>query len=222
MSGISDIKKYDTVIFDLDGTLLNTLEDLTDSTNFVLSSFGYAQRTIEEVRTFVGNGIGRLLERAIPQGKDNPNFNDMLERFKAYYDKNCNNKTKPYDGVIDLLKTLKENGFKLAVVSNKIDFAVKKLCSRYFDGLIDIAIGETEKIRRKPYPDEIEEALSLLNSKKESSVYVGDSEVDIMTGKNSDIDVISVLWGFRNRDELTENGARFFASSPEEILTLVS
>ena len=143
MSGISDIKKYDTVIFDLDGTLLNTLEDLTDSTNFVLSSFGYAQRTIEEVRTFVGNGIGRLLERAIPQGKDNPNFNDMLELFKAYYDKNCNNKTKPYDGMIDLLETLKENGFKLAVVSNKIDFAVKKLCSRYFDGLIDIAIGES-------------------------------------------------------------------------------
>ena len=102
--------------------------------------------------------------------------------------------------MIDLLETLKENGFKLAVVSNKIDFAVKKLCSRYFEGLIDIAIGETEKIRRKPYPDEIEEALSLLNSKKESSVYVG----------------------FRNRDELTENGARFFASSPEEILTLVS
>lgn len=222
MSGIFDIKKYDTVIFDLDGTLLNTLEDLTDSTNFVLSSFGYAQRTVEEVRTFVGNGLVRLLEKAIPQGKDNLNFNEMLELFKVHYDKNCNNKTKPYDGVLELLKTLKENKFKIAVVSNKVDFAVKKLCSRYFGGLIDVAIGETDEIRRKPYPDEIEKALALLDSKKEKSVYVGDSEVDIMTGKNAGMDVISVLWGFRNEDELKENGAHFLASTPAEILSFVS
>lgn len=210
-------KKYDTVIFDLDGTLLDTLEDLADSTNFVLSRFGYPARTLEEIRTFVGNGIGVLIEKALPFGRSNPQYEEILSLFKEHYRENSDNKTHVYDGVDKLLVSLKSAGIKLAVVSNKVDFAVKYLCSHYFGNIIDVAIGESDKVRRKPYPDEVYEALSLLGSEKSSAIYIGDSEVDIATGKNSGIEVLSVSWGFRTEDELICAGASKILSSAAAV-----
>ncbi len=213
--------KYDTVIFDLDGTLLNTIEDLCDSTNFALSQYGYPSRTLEEVRSFVGNGIGVLIEKALPNGKLNPEYPKVLATFKKHYTVNCNNKTRAYDGINELLHNLKNSGYKLAVVSNKIDVAVKDLCNRYFKDTIDVAIGETEKIRRKPAPDEVFEAISVLDSEKDKTVYIGDSEVDIETARNADIDVISVSWGFRDKRVLSEAGADVIFSAPQEVFEYI-
>ena len=153
------MQKYDTVIFDLDGTLLDTLEDLCDSTNFALAEFGYPKRSLQEVRSFVGNGIGVLIEKALPQGKADPLYGQVLETFKAHYTLNCNNKTHAYEGINELLERLNEAGYKIAVVSNKVDSAVKELCEQYFKDTIKIAIGETEKIKRKPGPDEVYAAI---------------------------------------------------------------
>ncbi|MGN1095133.1 MAG: HAD family hydrolase, partial [Eubacteriales bacterium] len=191
-------------------------------TNFALASFGYPERTLDEVRSFVGNGIAMLIEKAIPGGRENPLFSEVLACFKEHYGKNCNNKTRPYDGIIELLEKLKKAYFKIAVVSNKVDSAVKELCGIYFPGMIDAAIGETDKIKRKPAPDEVLFALRLLGSEKEDSVYIGDSEVDIATGINSGIDVISVSWGFRAEDTLLSAGAKIIARSPDEVFEIIS
>lgn len=213
--------KYEAVIFDLDGTLLDTLEDLCDSTNFSLSKFGYPEKTIEEVRSFVGNGIGKLIERALPNGTQNSDYNSVLEAFKAHYAKNCNNKTKAYDGIYDLLDTLKTRNIKMAVVSNKVDSAVKELCERYFHGYFQIAVGEKEGIRRKPAPDSVLEAIDFLEIKKESIVYIGDSEVDVETTKNADMKLIAVSWGFRNKHMLASMGNFTIVDTPKEILKLI-
>ena len=175
------------VIFDLDGTLLNTLDDLADSTNYALSRFGYPTRTIEEVRQFVGNGVAKLIERAIPEGKNNPNFEKCLAIFKENYAQNMYNKTAPYNGIIEMLSNLKSKGIKIAVVSNKFDLAVKELCKKYFEGFIDFAAGENEAqgIKKKPAPDTVISVLNEFNFASEDAVYVGDSDVDIMTAKNS-------------------------------------
>ncbi|MBQ9745383.1 MAG: HAD family hydrolase, partial [Clostridia bacterium] len=167
--------KYETVIFDLDGTLLDTLEDLCDSTNFALSRFGYPERTLAEVRAFVGNGIGKLIERALPSGLENPDYSAVLACFKAHYGENCNNKTGAYSGIYGLLATLKASEIQTAVVSNKLDSAVKALCERYFGGYFTVAIGEREGIRRKPAPDSVFAAMEMLGAKSESTLYVGDS-----------------------------------------------
>lgn len=209
------------VIFDLDGTLLNTLEDLADSTNFALSEFDYPTRTIDEIRNFVGNGVAKLIERAIPNGKDNPNYENCLTVFKEHYSKNKYNKTSPYNGIIELLEELKNTNYKIAVVSNKFDMAVKELCKKYFPNLIDIAIGENEAggIKKKPAPDTVLQALSILNIKPENSIYVGDSDVDIMTAKNSNMPCISVTWGFRDKEFLIEHGAKIINDTPKEIIS---
>ncbi len=219
--GISDMPKYDTVIFDLDGTLLDTLEDLCDSTNFALSQFGYPIRTLSEIRSFVGNGIGVLIEKALPQGKENIHYEEVLKTFKAHYSLNCNNKTHAYDGVDWLLHELKSNGYKIAVVSNKVDDAVKDLCKRYFNDTVEIAIGETETIRRKPAPDEVYTVMDALDATKESAIYIGDSEVDILTARNAQIDCISVSWGFRSEAELIEAGAVMISDTPEDVFKLI-
>lgn len=194
--------KKKIVIFDLDGTLINTLEDLKDSTNYALSRLNYPERTINEICQFVGNGVAKLIERAIPDGKDNPDFQQCLEIFKKHYSKNMYNKTAPYDKILQILKTLKQNGYITAVVSNKFDMAVKELCSKYFSGLIDFAAGENEVcgIRKKPAPDTVLKVLEKFNLTNNEAVYVGDSDVDIMTAKNSKMPCISVTWGFRNRE----------------------
>ena len=208
-----------TVIFDLDGTLLNTLDDLADSTNYALSRFGYPTRTIEEVQQFVGNGVAKLIERAIPEGKNNPNFEKCLAIFKENYAQNMYNKTAPYNGIIEMLSNLKSKGIKIAVVSNKFDLAVKELCKKYFEGFIDFAAGENEAqgIKKKPAPDTVISVLNEFNFAPEVAVYVGDSEVDIMTAKNSKMPCISVTWGFRDEKFLLENGATILINAPSEI-----
>lgn len=207
------------VIFDLDGTLLNTLDDLADSTNYALSRFGYPTRTIEEVRQFVGNGVAKLIERAIPEGKNNPNFEKCLAIFKENYAQNMYNKTVPYNGIIEMLSNLKSKGIKIAVVSNKFDLAVKELCKKYFEGFIDFAAGENEAqgIKKKPAPDTVISVLNEFNFASEDAVYVGDSDVDIMTAKNSKMPCISVTWGFRDEKFLLENGATILINAPSEI-----
>lgn len=208
-----------TVIFDLDGTLLNTLDDLADSTNYALSKFGYPTRTIEEVRQFVGNGVAKLIERAIPEGKNNPNFEKCLSIFKENYAQNMYNKTAPYNGIIEMLSNLKSKGIKIAVVSNKFDLAVKELCKKYFEGFIDFAAGENEAqgIKKKPAPDTVISVLNEFNFAPKDAVYVGDSDVDIMTAKNSKMPCISVTWGFRDKKFLLENGATILINAPSEI-----
>lgn len=211
------------LIFDLDGTLLNTLEDLTDSTNYALKEFNFPTRTIEEVRNFVGNGVAKLIERAIPNGRENANFEKCLEVFKQNYAENMNNKTAPYAGIINLLQTLKSKNYKIAVVSNKFDIAVKGLCARYFADLVDIAIGENEKagIKKKPAPDTVNQVLKEFNISNTEAIYIGDSEVDIMTAKNSKMDCISVTWGFKDREFLIENNAKIIVDSPDEIINIL-
>lgn len=207
------------VIFDLDGTLLNTLDDLADSTNYALSKFGYPTRTIEEVRQFVGNGVAKLIERAIPDGKNNPNFEKCLNIFKENYAQNMYNKTAPYNGIIEMLSNLKSKGIKIAVVSNKFDLAVKELCKIYFDKYIDFAAGENEAlgIKKKPAPDTVISVLTEFNFAPEDAVYVGDSDVDIMTAKNSHMPCISVTWGFRDEKFLLKSGATILINAPSEI-----
>lgn len=207
------------VIFDLDGTLLNTLDDLADSTNYALAKFGYPTRTIEEVRQFVGNGVAKLIERAIPDGKKNPNFEKCLAIFKENYAQNMYNKTAPYVGILEMLSNLKSKGLKIAVVSNKFDLAVKELCKKYFDGYIDFAAGENEAqgIKKKPAPDTVFTVLKEFELNPEDAVYVGDSDVDIMTAKNSKMPCISVTWGFRDEKFLLENGATILINTPSEI-----
>ncbi len=210
-----------TIIFDLDGTLLYTIEDLTDSTNYALEQFGYPKRTIKEITSFVGNGVSLLIERAIPNGKNNPHFKECLEIFKTHYSKNMYNKTKPFDGIIEVLQTLKNNGYKLAVVSNKFDSAVKELCKKYFDGLIISAVGQSDNIKQKPSPDSVHQVMNELNVTQEECVFVGDSEVDIQTAQNTGIPCISVSWGYKDIDFLYNNGAEVIIYTPDELLELL-
>lgn len=211
------------LIFDLDGTLLNTLNDLTDSTNYALASLGYPQKTIEQVRNYVGNGVAKLIERAIPNGRTNPDFEKCLEIFKENYSKNMYNKTAPYDGIIKMLKQLRLKGCKIAVVSNKFDAAVKELCKKYFPDMINVAIGENEAggIKKKPAPDTVSKALKELNGKTSDAIYLGDSEVDIQTAQNSNMPCISVTWGFKDKDFLIQHGAKILVNKPHEIIEYI-
>jgi phosphoglycolate phosphatase len=220
MKGINVDVKIKTVIFDLDGTLLDTLEDLTDATNFSLRQYGMEQKSIEQVKSYVGNGIRRLVERAVPSGEDNPHFMDVFNTFKSYYNEHCNDKTRAYEGIPELLERLKAKGVSVAIVSNKADFAVKQLRDIYF-GDIEVAIGESEGVRKKPAPDTINMALEALGTDRKGAVYVGDSEVDIETALNADMPCISVLWGFRDKDFLVQRGASVFAETPSDVLGLI-
>lgn len=215
------MKKYDTVIFDLDGTLLNTLEDLMDSVNYALGKAGMPLRTLEEIRQFVGNGAVRLLELAVPEGRENQRFDEIFADFRRHYSLHCNDKTGLYPNTDKLLAELKKRGYKLAIVSNKYYDAVQELKKLYFSDYLEVAIGEKEGIRRKPAPDTVLEALKLLGSSKEGAVYIGDSEVDIATAANTGMDCIAVTWGFRTREEQIRAGGRVFADDPLDILKLV-
>ena len=204
-------------IFDLDGTLLYTLEDLTDSTNFALAKYDYPVCTLEQIRSYVGNGVYKLIERALPDGAQNPDFSVCLETFKNHYKQNMYNKTRPYDGVIKMLEELKSKNIKTAVVSNKFDAAVKELCRNYFAELIDIAVGESENVQKKPAPDGVLKVVKKLGLSSKECVYTGDSEVDIQTAKNAEMDCISVDWGYKNRDFLISNGALLIVSDIKEL-----
>lgn len=214
----------DTVIFDLDGTLLNTLEDLTDSVNFAMEKFGFPVHTIEEIRSFVGNGAPKLIERSIPQGIENPSYEAILAAFKEHYAAHCEDKTKPYEGVMALLAQLKEKGYRMAVVSNKFDGAVKRLCGKYFGTYLEAAIGESADVKRKPAPDTVYRALQELSCDGSHAVYVGDSEVDIQTAENASLPCISVTWGFRTEGQLKAAGAeeRLMIRNPQELVPLLA
>ena len=213
------MRDFKTYIFDLDGTLLSTLNDLASSTNYALRWAGMPERTIEEVRMFVGNGVKLLMERAIPEGVNNPKFEETYAKFREHYMEHNLDTTRPYDGVPELLHELKRRGKHLAIVSNKFYAATQDLAKPFFPDTIEVAIGERENIRKKPAPDTVLEALRQLNVSKEDAVYIGDSDVDIMTAKNSGLPCISVLWGFRDKDFLIEHGGSLFVDKPIEILS---
>ncbi len=213
---------YETIIFDLDGTLLDTLDDLWTAVNASLRKYGLPLRNKEEVRGFVGNGILKLIERSA--GDVSPEtLQGVFAEFKSYYGVHCEDKTKPYEGILPLLQALKAQGKRTAVVSNKADFAVKKLSKSYFGELIEEAVGENEEmgIRKKPAPDSLLAVMKNLGAKGESTVYVGDSEVDIQTAKNAGVDCISVTWGFKDGEFLLANGATKLVDAPTDILNEV-
>jgi len=217
---------YKVYIFDLDGTLLDTLTDLAASTNYALRKHGMPEHSIDDVRRFVGNGVRKLMERAVPDGADNPLFDEAFATFRQHYMEHSLDTTRPYDGIPETLAALKARGCRLAVVSNKMMAATQELCRHFFPDTIEVAIGEDEAhgIRKKPAPDTVFEALKTLDvSRVEepdglSAVYVGDSDVDIQTAANAGLPCISVLWGFRDRDFLVQHGAETFISAPSELL----
>ena len=217
MAGVEEKMRYNTVIFDLDGTLLNTLDDLADSVNYALSKMNYPPRDKSEIRLFLGNGIRNLMKLSVPDGISDEDFDKVFAIFKEYYNIHNQDKTKPYDGVIKLMHDLKNKGIKMAIVSNKVQSAVDQLREKFFSDVIDIAIGDNPDMKRKPEPDSCFKALELLESDTKNAVYVGDSEVDMATAKNAGLDLITVLWGFRDRDFLIENGAKVFAEIPADI-----
>ena len=209
-------------MFDLDGTLLNTLDDLAAATNWALRRNAMPERTIDEVRMFVGNGVRKLIERAVPGGEQNPLFEQTFADFKAYYVDHCQDRTCLYDGVADMLRTLKARGLMLAIVSNKLQAGVDELYQRYFTETVSVAIGEGPDLRRKPEPDMVVKALKELGVGADEAVYIGDSDVDLQTAHNSGLPCISVLWGFRDRGFLLAHGAECLAERPEDIVTLLT
>lgn len=214
-------KKYEAIVFDLDGTLLNTLEDLMDSVNYALGICGMPEKSYEEIRRSVGNGIERLLELVVPNGPENPQFERALTLFIEYYEEHCNDKTDLYPGIRELLDALKREGFLMAIVSNKYYEGVQNLKQQYFKDYLQVAIGEREGIRKKPAPDTVLAALKELKVPKEKAVYIGDSEVDIATAVNTGMDCIMVGWGFRTREEQEAAGGKVFVESPMEVLELL-
>ncbi len=214
-------QKYEAVIFDLDGTLLNTLEDLRDSVNYGLAQYGMPQRSLEEIRHFVGNGVQRLIELAVPSGTELQLQEKIFESFRSHYKVHCNDKTRLYPGIEELLAELKRRGFLMAIVSNKLQEGVDALWEQYFKEFLQTAIGAREGIRKKPAPDTVTEALRILNIPGQRAVYVGDSEVDIATARNSEMDCITVTWGFRTRKEQKQAGAAVFVDKPAEIIPLL-
>lgn len=208
--------EYTNIIFDLDGTLLNTLEDLTDGVNHVIKMYGYEPYSQPDIKSFVGNGIMKLMERAVPGGKDNDKFDEMYNEFKAYYTKHCIIKTRPYDGIIKLLESLDRAGYGLAIVSNKNDAAVKELAKHFFGDYINTAIGQSEITRKKPAPDTVYEAMKALP--KGEALYVGDSEVDKMTADNAGTDCVLVSWGFRDKNMLEGLSADAVIDSPMQLM----
>lgn len=210
--------KYNTVIFDLDGTLLNTLEDLADCVNHTMRIFGYKERTIDEVRSFVGNGIGMLVRRAVPDYVSDEQYETVFAEYKKYYTGNCQVKTKPYDGVRLVVEKLHSMGIKIAIVTNKNQMAVNELNKKYFGDIINVAVGDNGIRERKPSTEPVMEALRLLGSKAEETIYVGDSEVDVATAQNSKLYGVYVTWGFRDKEQLKAAGGENFIDKPHELL----
>ena len=213
--------KVRAVVFDLDGTLLDTLEDLANATNWALRRNGMPERSLAEIRQFVGNGVRRLVERAVPKGTDDALFERTFDDFKRYYVNHCQERTCLYDGIPELLRELKKRGYKLAIVSNKLQAGVDELYERYFRDTVEVALGEQPQWQRKPAPDMVLEALRRLGVTADEAIYVGDSDVDMATARNSGLSCISVLWGFRDPEFLKAHGATCFAQRPADILGLL-
>ncbi len=213
--------QYQIFIFDLDGTILDTLEDLYFSVNYALKQSGFPERTLAEVRQFVGNGIRKLIERAVPSGTSEAEIQQVHQDFTEYYKIHCADYTRPYAGIPETIQNIRTAGIRTAVVSNKADYAVQTLCADYFPDLFDAVTGEREGIRRKPAPDSVQAVLNALHFTPEQAVYIGDSDVDIQTAKNAGMPCISVEWGFRDRAFLLQHGAEKIITRPEELLDLI-
>lgn len=213
---------YSTYIFDLDGTLLDTLEDLAAAVNYALRQHGMPEHSVDAVRCFVGNGVRLLMERATPDGAANPSFEKVFETFRQYYMAHSLDTTKPYEDIPQVLASLRARGCRVAVVSNKMMAATQELCRYFFSDTVEVAIGEDEAsgIRKKPAPDTVDAALQALGVEKDGAVYVGDSDVDILTACHAGIPCISVLWGFRDKAFLQSHGATTYITHPDELLKL--
>jgi len=213
-----DMKKYEAVIFDMDGTILNTIDDLTNSMNEALCNNGFNPRTIEEIKSFIGNGIFRLTSLSVPENTSEEKLNEVFRDFKVIYANHSADLTRPYDGIIETIKKIRVLGYKTAVVSNKYNAVVIELCDKYFKGLFDTMVGEQENIKRKPNPDEINMALKTLGINRDKAIYIGDSEVDKETAKNSKLDFIAVSWGYRTKEFLKSLEIQNIADTPDDIL----
>lgn len=209
------------VLFDLDGTILDTLADLTDSVNYALSQSALPPVTLKDVRRFLGNGMTRLITLCVPEGTDEATFQRVYDTFMAHYKDHCTDKTGPYEGIPELIRSLRSAGLKTAVVSNKGDFAVQTLVASIFPGLFDFSCGEKQGVRRKPAPDTVFECLKHLDLTAKEAVYIGDSEVDIETAANAGMPIISVEWGFRDHDDLLQAGAGTLVTDPSQIADLL-
>ncbi len=221
-TGSEEVMGYTTVIFDLDGTLLDTLDDLTNSVNYAMNKMGWKERTKKDVRSFLGNGIRVLMKKCAPLDISEDDFEEAFIYFREYYDIHNQDNTRPYEGTIELMKHLKDKGIKMAIVSNKVQSAVDTLKDKFFSDVIEYALGDSPDIARKPAPDSCYKVMELLGSSKEETVYIGDSEVDLATAKNAGLDCIAVLWGFRDEDFLIEQGAKVFANKPADIERMVT
>ena len=213
--------RYKLAIFDMDGTILDTLDDLCDAMNYALVRSDMPQRDREKIRCFLGNGIYRLAELSVPQGTSAEKIEEVIGCFHEYYKDHCAIKTKPYDEICEVIATLRRYGVKTAVVSNKVDYAVKSLCRDYFDGLFDYSVGDKAGQRRKPYPDSVNAVLNYFGVPREQAVYIGDSEVDFETAKNAQVDDIIVSWGFRTEEYLKSIGVKRVVHRPNEILEII-
>ena len=209
------------IVFDLDGTLLNTLDDLKDSTNFALQSCGFPERSYDEVRRFVGNGIRKLIERAVPAGATPEKTQECYEAFCEHDKHNMENKTAEYDGISDMLKALYEAGYKMAIVTNKADFAAQALCGDLFGKYIKTVVGSVDGRPNKPAPDGVYYALSQMGVAKDEAVFIGDSDVDMQTAKNAGMDAIGVLWGFRDLADLQKVGVKTTVTNTQELKNLL-
>lgn len=209
--------RYDTVIFDLDGTLLDTLDDLTDAVNHALADFGFPTAGREEIRARLGYGSRYLIAKSVPGGDENPDYDAVFDDYLAFYRSHSSVKTAPYPGIPELLARLKSSGARCAIVSNKPDSAARELGERWFRGLVETTVGDREGIRRKPAPDTVLEVMRQLGASPERTVYIGDSEVDIQTAQAAGVDCISVTWGFRTESQLLEAGATTLAHNAAEL-----
>ncbi|MEG0830690.1 MAG: HAD family hydrolase [Anaerovoracaceae bacterium] len=213
--------KYNTVIFDLDGTLLDTLEDLTDAVNEGLLEFGFPPRSLSEVSSFVGTGVRNLMGYAVPKGTSEEQILMCLERFKTHYEIHYRDKTKPYPGIMELLEAIKALGISIGVMSNKYEAVVKELCDDYFPGLINGIRGERKNVLRKPAPDGVNSLLAELGSQKSETIYIGDTEIDMKTGTNADLFTVGVTCGFRNEKILRKNGGKKIIYQPKELMRII-
>lgn len=215
------MKKIDTLLFDLDGTLLNTSGDLANAVNYALKKYGYEERTIAEIEKNLGNGIKTLVEKSLPE--DAQNLGEVLAEFKSFYEKNIDIKTYPYEGIIDILEKFKNDNYKISIISNKFDDGLKTLAKTFkLDKYASCMIGERADIKRKPAPDMVNYILEKLNSKRETSIYIGDSEVDINTANNTNIPCLLVSWGFRDISLLPTEKVDYIAKKPEDIYEIIT
>lgn len=212
------MRKYDGILFDLDGTLLDTAWDLTDAVNYLMNRYGLEQKTVNQVKSFAGNGIRKLIERCVPLGEDHPDFEEMFQGFRSYYTDHCLIKTCPYEGITNLLEQLARQGYLMGIVSNKNQKAVEELNQKYFKDTISEAIGQSSGVLPKPAPDSVYKALESIGCRPQRTLYVGDSEVDKMTADNAGMDCVLVSWGFRPKEQLCQLSPAALIDRAEQLL----